>query len=265
MAEILTRVDRFGDWYAKREDLAGYTGDGAPSGAKVRQYVGMIANSDPSATLMVGCSADSAMQVYVSHAAATHGRTGIVVVPKRKARSDATEYAIAMGAEVVEVSPGYPSVYRARCREIAAERNLKIVRWDREYAARDTAAQVANIPEDVTRVIVPTGSGLTAAGVMGGLSAIGRNDVVVVAACVSDMANGESIAQTCEKFFGQCSVNLVVVPPASAYGKGVKGAVLPNGDGLDPFYAAKAMGHVTPGSMLWVSGRRPGVRIVTGP
>lgn len=97
MADILTRVDRFGDWYAKREDLAGYTGDGAPSGAKVRQYVGMIANSDPSATLMVGCSADSAMQVYVSHAAATHGRTGIVVVPKRKARSDATEYAIAMG------------------------------------------------------------------------------------------------------------------------------------------------------------------------
>lgn len=66
MADILTRVDRFGDWYAKREDLAGYTGDGAPSGAKVRQYVGMIANSDPSATLMVGCSADSAMQVYVS-------------------------------------------------------------------------------------------------------------------------------------------------------------------------------------------------------
>ena len=40
--------------------------------------------------------------------------------------------------------------------------------------------------------------------------------------------------------------------------------VLPTGDGLDPFYSAKAMAHVAPGSMLWVSGRRPGVRIVTG-
>lgn len=46
---------------------------------------------------------------------------------------------------------------------------------------------------------------------------------------------------------------------------GYTGDGAPSGDGLDPFYAAKAMGHVTPGSMLWVSGRRPGVRIVTGP
>lgn len=253
----LTPVHAHGGWWAKREDLAGYTGPDAPSGAKVRQYAAMIAASPDDAALMVGCSADSAMQMYVAHAAATHRRTGIVVVPKRAARSAATDYAASMGAEVVEVSPGYPAVYRKRMRELAGTLGVPVVRWDRRYAAHDTAAQIANLPEGARRVVVPTGSGLTAAGVIGGLHAAGRHDVAVVAVCVSPLAVGDVIAETVAGMFGHgVTTPLDVVPPASAYGKPIVGT-LPDGTVLDPFYSAKALTHVGEGDVFWVSGRRP--------
>lgn len=255
----LTRIVDHGGWWSKREDEAGYTGRGAPSGAKVRQYAAMIAAAPADAALMVGCSADSAMQIYVSHAAATHGREGIVVVPKRAKRSAATEYAASQGAEVVEVSPGYPAVYRKRMRDIAAERGLDVVRWDRRVAAHDTAEQVANLPAETRRVVVPTGSGLTAAGVIGGLSAAGRGDVIVVAALVSTMTDAAGIAATAENMFGPgLGVPLDAIAPRSKYGRAVSGS-LPDGTGLDPYYAAKALPYVEPGDVLWISGRRPGV------
>jgi len=254
----LTPVDDYpAGWWAKRDDMAAYAGPDEPSGAKVRQYAAMIAAAPPDAALMVGCSADGAMQIYVAHAAAKAGRTGIVVVPRRAERTAATAYAAEVGAEVVEVSPGYPSVYRRRVRDIAAERGLTVVRWDRRFAFFDTAEQVDNIPDGVRRVIVPTGTGLTAAGVARGLSDAGRDDVVVVAACVSPLATGDVVRSTIRKLGGDdVAVPLLVVEPTTPYGRGVVGS-LPDGTRLDPWYAAKSLSIVQPGDVLWITGRRP--------
>lgn len=259
MTAALTPVQAFEGWHAKREDLAGYTDEASPSGAKVRQYRAMIEAAPDNAVLGVGCSADSAMQIYVAHSAHVYGRRAYVVVPGRNDRTAATRYAAAMGAEIIEVSPGYPSVYRARLRALAGDLGVPMVRWDLGHAARDTAAQVVNLPADARRVIVPTGSGLTAAGIIGGLAAIERPDVEVVAVCVSGLASEAKVRGSAEKFFGAdaaAGARLHVIPPASAYGRPTA-ATLPDGTALDPFYAAKARDHVRPGDVFWVSGRRP--------
>lgn len=254
----LTPVDDFGGWWAKREDAAGYTTPDAPSGAKVRQYLKMIESAPPEAVLVVGCAADSAMQLYVAHAAKVTGRQGYVVVPSRKETSAATQWALDNGAIVSEVTPGYPSVYRARARQLHKQLGVPVVRWDLEVAAWDTAREVWNIPADARSVVVPTGSGLTAAAVLGGLALDGREDVKVLAVAVSDLATKEKILATCNKHLA-VEANpdrLTLVRAPGKYATRAK-AYLPNGTRLDPYYAAKALPYVLPGDVLWISGRRP--------
>src|SRR5581483_176268 len=98
--------------------------------------------------------------------------------------------------ELVEVRPGYRSVYMRRAKELA--RSLDAVRWDPAGAVVDTAQQVANVPlEHLRRIVVPVGSGLVAAGVVAGLrqamapEALARLEVVLVA--VSTMGSLERI------------------------------------------------------------------------
>ena len=160
----LTPVVTYGDWCAKREDCYAPLGVDAPNGSKVRQYCRMSSLS-PGSPMLAGCSADSAMQVYIAAAARHHGVPGIVYVPSRKNITEATKYALDMGCEVNGVRPGYLSVCRARARTRAKELG-KIVRWMPDLAVEDTVRQCRNIPSWVRRVVVPTGSGLTAAAVI---------------------------------------------------------------------------------------------------
>ena len=256
----LTPINDFGGWYAKREDLAGYTGTQAPSGAKVRQYLAMIAQAPDNAILVVGCSADSAMQIYVAYAAKITGRDGYIFVPYRKDRSDATIMAMRLGGMVTEVKPGYPAVYRKRARDFAQEVGRPVVRWDLDYAAQDTLSQVHNLPDDTTRIVVPTGSGLTAAGILAAVSLMERR-VEVLAVCVSDLASRDGIIATAQKRLGATvdASLLTVVKAGMPYGKAKPGVTLPDGTPLDPYYAAKALDYVgrDRGDLLWVSGRRP--------
>lgn len=259
----LTPVVDYGGWCAKREDLAGFTDPAMPSGAKVRQYGRMIAGQDAGLPLVVGCAAASAMQVYVAAAALAHGREAVVVVPRRKVRTPSTVWAAAHGATIVETAPGYMTVVRARAR---AERDRigGAVRWDMTLAATDTAAQVTNLPP-CRRVIVPTGSGLTAAGVIAGMVDTGREGVVV-AVTVSPMADAHGIWAQAAGFLGcqreaatAAGVTLEVIPPAGRYDAPHHGAALPEPAAmpLDAYYAAKAFHYVTAGDVFWVPGRRP--------
>lgn len=249
----LTRVDYYGGWWAKRDDLACYTGDDYPSGSKVRQYTAMAA-VQPGVPMIVGCSADSAMQIYVAAAAKQAGVPGIVYTAKRKTRTAATEYALAMEAEVVEVAPGYLTQCRARARERARQLGA-CVRWNVGAALEDAAAQTANLPPGVARVVVPTGSGLVAAVVIAGMARRGMRAGVLIVA-TSGMASVGAIRAMAAK------MTPLPLPPAElvrcpeAYG-GWVAARLPGGDYLDPYYAAKALRHARPGDCLWLPGRRP--------
>lgn len=253
MTESLSPVHRFGDWWAKREDLACAAGPDYPAGSKVRQFAAMVAKAPAGTPMLVGCSADSCMQVYLAAASHRTGVKGIIFTAARKVRSDATEYAIRMGADVREVKPGHLSVVRARARA-AAKAIGTVVRWDTTLALADTAQQVADLP-DVKRIIVATGSGLTAAGVLTGLARIGRR-ISVLAVAVSPMATAQVIDSMARIGSGMDLSPLSIVRAPSAYDDPAV-ARLPDGTPLDPFYAAKALRFIVPGDLLWIPGVRP--------
>jgi 1-aminocyclopropane-1-carboxylate deaminase/D-cysteine desulfhydrase-like pyridoxal-dependent ACC family enzyme len=265
---IISPVHQFDDIWVKREDLAHFTSLEFPSGSKVRQYMAMTVPKQligehgyweyKVPPCIVGCSSNSAMQVYVAAAAKQLNTKGIIYTAKRKVRSDATLYAEKMGAEIVEVKPGYLSVIRKATRQRVID--LKhVVEWDRRAAIQDTIDQCANIPEGVKRIIVPTGSGLTAAGVIIGLSRRGlggwpHTGPIVVAVLTSPMTDHERIL----KLVGHepNPVRLQTIDQSTPYDIPVVES-LPDGTPLDCFYAAKAWKYVRDGDCLWPPGLRP--------
>lgn len=249
----ITPVMNFNGWTAKREDYAAYTGPDFPSGSKVRQFLEM-AKKSPGAPMIVGCSAHSAMQIYIAASAKAAGVPGIVYTAARKERTDATKYAARMGAEIVEVRPAYLSVCRARARS-RAKLLGQVVRWNPQEAVRDTIAQCVNIPPDTKRVVVPTGSGLTAIGVLVGLAEANLT-ATVLAVAVSTMASKQQIYNDARMFTIKKLPKFEMVRAAVKYENWVK-ARLPDDTLLDPYYAAKAVGVIVDGDCLWIPGVRP--------
>lgn len=251
-------------WLVKREDLAYYTGPDMPSGAKIRQYTAMINQSPDDAVLAIGCRSVSATQVYLGAMHVLTGRPAYVCVAETKQESPSTMWAREHGVEFRKANPGYPNVYRKRMREWLAEMNVPAVRWDRKLATEDTAAQVANLPDGVKRIVVPSGSGLQAAGVYGGLIQQNRTDVKVVVGAVATQAMTDCVEGWVNEFFGeQPSYNIEHVQVPGSVNKPAF-YDLPDGVPLDPYYSAKMIPILQQGDLLWAVGRRPMAAAVAG-
>ena len=261
----ITPIHKFNEYYVKREDLAYWSSLDYPSGSKVRQYWAMASIdvlTQPTTELwlekgispcIVGCSANSAMQIYVAAAAKRLNTKGIIYTAGRKKRTDATKYAAEMGAEIVEVKPGYLSLIRARARARAIELG-DVVKWSPQAAIEDTIKQCENIPEDVKRIIVPTGSGLTAAGVLAGMANRSKKPFIVVVA-TSTMCDALSIIKRARQW-GADQGRLEFIPPTSSYNDH-EVAMLPDGTPLDPYYSSKAFKYLQPNDLFWPVGLRP--------
>ena len=259
---LLSPISEFDGWCAKREDMAGFVSPSHPSGSKVRQYQSM-ALSSPGSPMIVGCASYSAMQVYVASAAHLSGVPAYVFVPERRELTEATKYALGFGSKVSLVpAPAWSSVLRKRARDFAKGIG-KTVRWNPDLALKDTMEQCANIPDWVRRVIVPTGSGLTASGVLAGM-AQRKGNVTVMAVSVSAMAREDDILDKASEavngavgpLFNHSLPGLILKRVKAKYGTPVL-ARLPDGTPLDPWYAAKALEFVKDGDCLWVPGLRP--------
>ena len=240
-------------WWAKRDDMAH-----GGRGAKFRQYAKMIESQLPGLPLVVGCASTSAMPFYMVHAGETYGRPVHVFCPQRKTPTPTIGWAAARGATIHPVAPGYMNVVRKRARDFINE-NGGAVRWCPNVAVTDTAAELAatGIPDGCRRIVVPTGSGATAAGVALGLANIMRLDVPILCVAVSGMADLAGILESYEQFApamaGPPTIDLVRHP--YPYEKPCN-ATLPNGDSTDPWYAGKCVDYVKPGDMLWIAGNR---------
>lgn len=122
-------------------------------------------------------------------------------------------------------------------------------------AMRDAAFQCQNLPPGIKRVVVPTGSGLVAAGVLAGLAMLKRK-VPVVGVVVSDLADENEILENARKVTDGPLPSLEMVQAGGKYGDWVAGK-LPDGTALDPYYSATAMHLIKKGDCLWLPGLRP--------
>ena len=233
-------------------------------------YENMIKSQDDGLTLLVGCSADSMMQIYVAEMAKKHNIRNQIFIPNRAKKSALTKRCIELGANITEIPyPCYPSHYRKAAREFANEN--KTVAWNPSMSTEDTAEQVSNLPESIKRIVVSCGSGAIATGIAIGLILNDRCDVEIVAVKVSTAFGGlVEMVNKIEKSLLQKGISeynmpkITVIDPTSKYGK-KQVESLPDGTELDYTYSAKAYRWMLDNSkefdLLWISGRRPGLKV----
>lgn len=168
--------------------------------------------------------------------------------------TDETRTCLAAGADVVRHKAGRLNVLRSRLRADSAERDDWFVApfgMGLDEYADDVAAQVANLPDDLERLVVPCGSGMTLAGILRGLDARGPTGPRVLAVTL-----GHAPDEYLDRFAPdgwRDRVELVTsdVPfeddaPTTRLGELE----------LDPMYEAKCLPYLRAGDLLWCVGIR---------
>lgn len=154
--------------------------------------------------------------------------------------------------EIIRVQCGYNNVIIARAREYAENRGCGYVPFGMECAenVEVTSKQVANIPKEVKRLVVPVGSGMSMSSIVTGLINIGRTDLPILGVRV-----GKDPTKILEEYAcGLEMLNYEIVQSSVDYHTNVDAWV---GDvNLDPVYEAKCREFLKEGDCLWIVGHR---------
>lgn len=152
---------------------------------------------------------------------------------------------------IERVRPGYNNIIVARAKEYAQNRGCGYVPFGMECAknVEVTSEQVKNIPEEVERVVIPVGSGMSFSSIISGMTKYGINKPVL------GVRVGKDPSKIINEYaFGLEFVDYEIVTSGIDYHTAVEEYV---GDyQLDPIYEGKCREFLQSGDMLWVVGRR---------
>jgi len=235
--------------WLKRDDTFSVAGI---TGGKVRTCLALAAAGLPDVALVTAGGRHSPQVSIVARVGQLLGREVRCHVPAGQPGPELDD-AVAHGASLVPHRPGYNSVLVARARADALESNACLIPFGMECreAVEQTAGQVANVPADVRRVVIPVGSGMSLAGVLAGRVAQDMHwPVLGVVVGASPEARLDRWAPGW-RWDGSVQLNW----HPSDYGTPARMPYLA-GIGLDPFYEAKCLPYLRPGDLLWIVGRR---------
>ena len=162
------------------------------------------------------------------------------------------DLAISKGAEVIRHSPGYNGVIVSRAREDAKTTGFTNIPFgmECEEAVVQTASQVANIPTDVKRLVIPVGSGMSLAGVLTGLR---QHNLQIPVLGIVVGADPTKRLNKYAPLFWPTIVTLV----KSRYDYSDSCSARIGDITLDGHYEAKCVEYVQPQDLFWIVGRRP--------
>jgi 1-aminocyclopropane-1-carboxylate deaminase/D-cysteine desulfhydrase-like pyridoxal-dependent ACC family enzyme len=244
--EPLTRVERCGELWLKRDDLLEI---GGVRGGKVRTCSVLARRARAG---LVTASARASPQAVIVATLARLAGLPCRIHTAWGATTMELEKAAALGAELVTHRPGYNSVIVRRAFDDAGRRDWSLVPFGMECAeaVETSARQTENLPGGMARLVVPVGSGMTLAGVLHGLDRARRR--VPVLGIVVGASPERRLDRWAPRGWRQ-SVTLIRSP--LPYGRAPAQRSL-HGVPLDPIYEAKCLPFLEPDDCLWIVGRR---------
>jgi len=254
----LTPVQQIGDWWFKRDDA--FQVDGV-CGGKVRSCLTLAKRAPAQCAGLVTAGSRASPQVnIVAHVARALGLGCRAHTPEGEL-SPEVQAAQDAGAEIVQHRAGYNTVITKRAADDAAESGWLEIPFGMECpeAVAHTRRQVANLPTECKRLVVPCGSGMSLAGILWGLLDTGRQDIEVVAVQV----NADPAERLDRYAPAQWRQMVQLVPSGTDYHEPAQHCVFA-GVQLDPIYEAKCVPHMKPGSLLWVVGIRQTAAAMSG-
>lgn len=248
----LTPVERHGGILVKRDDLYLL---GGSRGGKVRTCLALAeaALAGGAGGLVTAGARHSPQVNIVATVGAQLGLPVRVHVPAARGLTAELAAAVAAGAELVEHRPGYNTVIVARAREDAAARSWGLIPFGMEHpeAVTQTAGQVASLDTMPVpaRIVVPVGSGMSAAGILSGLRQRGW-DIPLLGIVV-----GASPVRRLDIYAPGWRDQLELRPAGLPYGSPAPYPQL--GDlALDAYYEGKCVTWLRADDLFWVVGRR---------
>ena len=240
--DALTPIGDAGDVRMKRDDL--YVSPFGERGGKGRVIQRLLDGS--SGGVVTSGMRSSNQIVIVARACAARGRPCSVHVPSGP-ETEEIRCARVAGASVHVHVPGYALVVAARAREQARAESLFLVPMGLqcEDTVRLTAEQVGNLPDDVTRIVVPVGSGMSLAGILHGLKDRSIS-VPVLGVSVGGRPERRLDTYAPHGWRERCEI---VRAKGRATGRSEYAGVC-----LDAGYEAHCVAHLRRGDLLWVVG-----------
>jgi 1-aminocyclopropane-1-carboxylate deaminase/D-cysteine desulfhydrase-like pyridoxal-dependent ACC family enzyme len=244
-APDLTPVELHGDFWIKRDDLFSIAG---VCGGKARTCW-HLAQGAPG---LVTAGSRSSPQVNIVAQIAKHlGIPARAHTPTGELSPELLD-AQAAGCEVVRVKPGHNTVIIARARTDAAARGWREIPYGMECDAAIalTRAQVANVPREIKRLVIPVGSGMSLAGVLWGMRDCGLSVPVL------GVRVGADPRKQLVKYAPPDWERMVkLTESGSDYHKPAEITRLGN-IALDHIYEGKCVPFLKTGDLLWIVGIR---------
>lgn len=254
-----TPIQQVGDILLKRDDLFEMAGI---RGGKVRACYHLTTLRETPAEGLITASARKSPQAQIVARIAAHlGIPARCHMPTGQVTEE-MEDMLAHGAELVQHKAGYNNVIISRAKQDAAQRPAwQYIPFGMEHreAVRCTRNQVHSIEHEVKvnglpmpkRIIIPIGSGMSAAGVLHGLRDRRLNIPVIGVRVGADPAKR---LNTWAPFGWRAMMKIIDVTDRIPYHQQVEAKV---GDVLlDPIYEAKCLEYVGRHDLLWCVGIR---------
>ena len=153
--------------------------------------------------------------------------------------------------EIHKITPGYNNVLISRSTAYAKENHFGYVPFGLSCMTNIevTSKQVANIPDEVKRLVIPVGSGMTFSSVLNGLRKYNKNIPVL------GIMVGKDASSTVNQYVtGLCFYDYELIQSNVNYHDYVE--VNMCGINLDPVYEAKCYPYLKEGDLLWIVGHR---------
>lgn len=262
--DILTPVEKHNDIWVKRDDL--FYCRKCVGGGKVRScyqlmlkaiseghkdFVSLGSNMSPQCEIISELCELLNVQCYL-------------FMPRRKKSSDIMQrIKNNKNTTVVEsLSKGaFTNVLESRAKKLAVKNNYYFIPFGMEFEENvlTTMEQVKNIPQEVKRIVVPIGSGMSFCSIARGLIKYNRTDIKLVGIQVGK--DPEHIIRKYSNIFkivpfkkDKCLIDYEIIKSKYNYDTEVE-AIIDN-IVLDPIYEAKCAEYLQAGDLLWIVGKR---------
>jgi threonine dehydratase len=160
------------------------------------------------------------------------------------------QYVKEANGEIIQHVFGRNNVIISRAKKDALEKNFTYIPFGMECqeAIDLTSEQVKNIPQEVKRLVVPVGSGITLSGIIQGIKKYNYNIEIF------GITVGANPLKRLEKFVPDFSNYCKLFSSKYDYHTKIEEKI---GDiNLDPIYEAKCKEFIKSGDLLWIVGKR---------
>jgi 1-aminocyclopropane-1-carboxylate deaminase/D-cysteine desulfhydrase-like pyridoxal-dependent ACC family enzyme len=244
MNNILTPIEKYGEIFIKRDDLFEIAG---VRGGKARTCWFLSRGAKG----LVTAGSRMSPQVNIVAQIAKHLNIPCHIHTPTGKLSPEVQDAVNSGATLTQHKAGYNNVIKARAKEDAIKNNFTLIPFgmECEEAVNQTRKQVANIPKEVKRIIIPVGSGMSLSGVLWGLKDNNLN-IPVLGIRVGAKPDDRLDKYAPKNWREMCTL----VQSKYDYHKEVDNFLLDLK--LDPIYEAKCESFIQPGDLFWIIGIR---------